>query len=112
MDILAAFGLFAVAAMIVCYALEDQSPWFILAFAERVRSASSRWANRSSSRISVVQAERNTDGVLGTHRCSYANQAHHQFLAKAAIAATHMRAASGHAAAAPPRSVMKARRSR
>jgi hypothetical protein len=30
---LAAFGLFAVTAMLVCYALEDRSPWFILAFA-------------------------------------------------------------------------------
>jgi hypothetical protein len=27
------FGLFAVSAMLVCYALEDRSPWFILAFA-------------------------------------------------------------------------------
>jgi hypothetical protein len=27
-----AFGLFAVTAMLVCYALEDLSPWFILAF--------------------------------------------------------------------------------
>jgi hypothetical protein len=30
---LQAFGLFAVAAMIVCYVLEDRSPRFILAFA-------------------------------------------------------------------------------
>jgi hypothetical protein len=30
---LSAFGLFAVAAMLVCYALEDRSVWFILAFA-------------------------------------------------------------------------------
>jgi hypothetical protein len=30
---LTAFGLFAVTAMLVCYALEDRSPWFILAFA-------------------------------------------------------------------------------
>ena len=30
---LTAFGLFAVTAMIVCYALEARSPWFILAFA-------------------------------------------------------------------------------
>jgi hypothetical protein len=30
---LSAFGLFAVAAMLVCYALEDRSAWFILAFA-------------------------------------------------------------------------------
>ena len=30
---LTAFGLFAVTAMLVCYALEDRSPWFVLAFA-------------------------------------------------------------------------------
>ncbi|HEY2873826.1 MAG TPA: hypothetical protein VGJ56_18015 [Reyranella sp.] len=33
MDALTAFGLFAVMAMLVFYALEDRSPWFILAFA-------------------------------------------------------------------------------
>jgi hypothetical protein len=33
MDALTVFGLFAVAAMLVCYALENRSPWFILAFA-------------------------------------------------------------------------------
>jgi len=33
MDGLSAFGLFAVTAMFVCYALEQRSPWFILAFA-------------------------------------------------------------------------------
>ena len=33
MDRLTLFGLFAVTAMLVCYALEDRSPWFILAFA-------------------------------------------------------------------------------
>ena len=33
MDELTAFGLFAVTAMLVCYALEDRSHWFILAFA-------------------------------------------------------------------------------
>jgi hypothetical protein len=32
-DRLTAFGLFAVTAMLVCYALEAKSPWFILAFA-------------------------------------------------------------------------------
>jgi hypothetical protein len=30
---LSLFGLFAVTAMLVCYALEDRSHWFILAFA-------------------------------------------------------------------------------
>lgn len=33
MDRLTAFGLFAVTAMLVCYALEKRSPWFVLAFA-------------------------------------------------------------------------------
>jgi hypothetical protein len=33
MDALSAFGLFAVTAMVICYALEDRSPWFILGFA-------------------------------------------------------------------------------
>ena len=33
MDALTAFGLFAVTAMLVCYALEDYSPWFVLSFA-------------------------------------------------------------------------------
>ncbi len=27
------FGLFAVAAMLICYTLEKRSPWFVLAFA-------------------------------------------------------------------------------
>jgi hypothetical protein len=33
MDVLSLFGLFAVTSMLVCYALEDRSHWFILAFA-------------------------------------------------------------------------------
>ena len=33
MDSLSAFGLSAVIAMLVFYALEDRSPWFVLAFA-------------------------------------------------------------------------------
>ena len=33
MDPLSAFGLLAVIAMLVFYALEDRSPWFVLAFA-------------------------------------------------------------------------------
>lgn len=33
MDLLTAFGLLAVTTMLVTYALEDRSPWFILAFA-------------------------------------------------------------------------------
>ena len=37
MDALTAFGLFAVTAMLICYALEDRSHWFVLAFAGGVR---------------------------------------------------------------------------
>jgi hypothetical protein len=33
MDWLTLFGLFAVTAMLLCYALEDRNHWFILAFA-------------------------------------------------------------------------------
>jgi len=33
MDRLTLYGLFAVTAMLVCYALESRSNWFILAFA-------------------------------------------------------------------------------
>ena len=32
MNLLTIFGLFAVTAMMVCYALENRSVWFILAF--------------------------------------------------------------------------------
>ena len=33
MDALTLFGLFAVTAMLVCYAMEDRSHWFVLLFA-------------------------------------------------------------------------------
>lgn len=33
MDALTLFGLFAVTAMLVCYALEDRSHWLVLLFA-------------------------------------------------------------------------------
>lgn len=33
MDLLTAFGLFAVTLMLVCYALEERSRWFVFAFA-------------------------------------------------------------------------------
>jgi hypothetical protein len=33
LDGLTLFGLFAVSAMLVCYALEERSHWFVLAFA-------------------------------------------------------------------------------
>jgi len=33
MDPLTLFGLFAVTLMLICYGLEERSPWFVLAFA-------------------------------------------------------------------------------
>ena len=33
MNPITAFGLFAVTAMMLCYALEKRSPWFVLGFA-------------------------------------------------------------------------------
>jgi hypothetical protein len=33
MDRLTLFGLFAVTAMLLCYALEDRSPWYVVGFA-------------------------------------------------------------------------------
>ena len=33
MDALTSFGLFAVTAMVVCYALETRSHWYVLGFA-------------------------------------------------------------------------------
>ena len=33
MSALSVFGLIAVSLMLICYALEDRSPWFVLAFA-------------------------------------------------------------------------------
>ena len=40
MDALSLFGLAAVAAMLVFYALEGRSPWFVLAFAGACIAAS------------------------------------------------------------------------
>ena len=44
MDSLTLFGLLAVSAMLLFYALEDRSPWYILAFAGAV--AVHRWRAR------------------------------------------------------------------
>lgn len=40
MSPLSLFGLFAVSAMLVFYALEDRSPWYILAFSAACLAAS------------------------------------------------------------------------
>src|SRR5262249_51939386 len=40
MDAITTFGLFAVIAVLVFYALEDRSPWYVLAFADACALAS------------------------------------------------------------------------
>ena len=40
MDALTLFGLFSVSAMLICYAFEERSPWFVAAFAASCALAS------------------------------------------------------------------------
>ena len=62
MDALSLFGLFAVTAMLVAYALEERSHWFILAFAGGLRA---RLGLRLSAGRLAVRAGR---GDLGRRR--------------------------------------------
>ena len=43
MTLLSAFGLFAVTAMLITYALEERSAWFVLAFAFSCLLGSAVW---------------------------------------------------------------------
>jgi hypothetical protein len=56
MDTLTAFGLFAVTAMLVCYALEDRSRWFVLAFAAACALASAYGFIQGAWPFGVVEA--------------------------------------------------------
>lgn len=56
MDPLAAFGLFAVTAMLLCYAAEDRSPWFVLAFAGACALASAYGFLQGAWPFGVVEA--------------------------------------------------------
>jgi hypothetical protein len=56
MEALTAFGLFAVIAMLVCYALEDRSPWFVLAFAAACGLASAYGFLQGAWPFGVVEA--------------------------------------------------------
>ena len=55
-DGLTLFGLFAVTAMLVFYALEDRSPWFILAFAAACLLASAYGFLQGAWPFGVVEA--------------------------------------------------------
>jgi hypothetical protein len=56
MDSLTLFGLLAVTAMLVFYALEDRSPWFILAFAGACALASAYGFLQGAWPFGVVEA--------------------------------------------------------
>ena len=56
MDGLTLFGLFAVSAMLVTYALEDFSPWFVLAFAVACALASAYGFLQGAWPFGVVEA--------------------------------------------------------
>ena len=56
MDGLTIFGLFAVAAILVCYALEKRSPWFVLAFAASCALGSGYGFLQGASPFGVVEA--------------------------------------------------------
>jgi hypothetical protein len=56
MDLRTAFGLFAVIAMLLCYALESHSRWFILAFAGACALGSAYGFLQSAWPFGVVEA--------------------------------------------------------
>lgn len=56
MDGLTLFGLFAVSAMLICYALEDRHPMFILGFAIACALGSAYGFLQGASPFGVVEA--------------------------------------------------------
>lgn len=56
MDGLTLFGLLAVSAMLVTYALEDRSPWYVLAFAACCARASIYGFLQGAGPFGVVEA--------------------------------------------------------
>ena len=56
MNRLTLFGLFAVTAMLVFYALEDRSPWFILGFAGACALGSAYGFLRGAWPFGVIEA--------------------------------------------------------
>jgi hypothetical protein len=56
MDGLTLFGVFAVTAMLVCYALEDRSAWFVLAFAGACALASAYGFLQGAWPFGVIEA--------------------------------------------------------
>jgi hypothetical protein len=69
MSLLTTFGLFAVTLMLVFYALERRSPWFILAFAVACLLASAYGFLQGAWPFGVVEA---VWAVVALHRWSVA----------------------------------------
>jgi len=70
MDRLTLFGLLSVSAMLVFYALEELSPWYILAFAGACVSASLYGFLQGAWPFGVVEAVWTAVAVLRWHRKS------------------------------------------
>jgi hypothetical protein len=73
MDGLTAFGLFAVTAMLVCYALEDRSAWFILLFAAACGLGSAYGFLQGAWPFGLVEA---VWALVALRRWLHARQAH------------------------------------
>jgi hypothetical protein len=56
MDAVTAFGLFAITAMLVFYALEERSPWYVLAFAGACALASAYGFLQGAWPFGIVEA--------------------------------------------------------
>jgi hypothetical protein len=69
MDSLSAFGLFTVTAMLVYYALEQRSTWFILAFAESCALGSVYGFVQGAWPFGLVEA---IWALVALRRCHYA----------------------------------------
>jgi len=65
------FGLFAVTAMLVTYALEDRSPWFILAFAASCALGSAYGFLQGAWPFGVVEAIWAVVAVRRWHRATH-----------------------------------------
>src|SRR5713226_7570025 len=65
MDVLTLFGLFAVTAMLLFYALEDRRPWFILAFAGACVLASAYGFLQGAWPFGIIEA---IWGLVAIHR--------------------------------------------
>lgn len=66
MDALTLFGLAAVTAMLICYALEQRSPWYVLGFATACALASAYGFLQGAWPFGVIGA---VWSAVAVHRC-------------------------------------------